>query len=168
MTNTIMDFERTLPEDFDGTFRFTNDSDEDFTGKWGGKEYNFPAHATSPMVIFEATPIEIQSIRKKFARDWADREYQKSPAFLALMKQERNADGTPRLNSIHAAGTYGLDQLTPYIQRCLKPLPVSKATVKVTAKARLEDSLHQDEEGDLVTQAVEKNISLKDKFKKKS
>lgn len=162
-----MDFENVLPEDFDGTFKFTNDSDEDFTGKWGGKEYTFPARTTSPMVIFEATPLEIQQIRKKFAKDWAEREFIKSDAFKFLMKQERNADGTAKLNSFHAAGSYGLDQLTPYIQRCLKPLTNAKAKVTKVVRPQLEESLHKDEEGDLVTQAVDKGISLKDKFKKK-
>lgn len=162
-----MDFEPVLPEDFDGTFRFTNDSDEDFVGKWGGKEYLFPARTTSPIVIFNATALEIQQIRKKFAKDWAEREYQKSDAFRALLKQERNSDGSPRLNSFHAAGSYGIDQLTPFIQRCLKPLPNAKATVKVIEKQPLEETLHRDDEGDLVTQAVDKGISLKDKFAKK-
>lgn len=162
----IMDFEPVLPEDFDGTFRFTNDSDEDFIGKWGGREYTFPAHTTAPMVIFDATALEIQQIRKKFAKDWAEREYQKSDAFKNLVKQERNADGTPRLNSLHQAGSYGIDQLAPYIQRCLKPLVTAKAVVKTVVRPKLEESLHQDEEGALVTQAVDKGISLKDKFKK--
>jgi len=162
-----MDFEPVLPEDFDGTFRFTNDSDEDFVGKWGGKEYIFPAHTTSPMVIYDATALEVQQIRKKFAKDWAEREFTKSDAFKMLTKQEKNADGTPRLNSIHQAGSYGIDQLTPYIQRCLKPLQNAKASVHTVVRPKLEDSLHTDEEGDLVTQAVDKGISLKDKFKKK-
>lgn len=159
----IMDFEHVLPEDFDGTFRFTNDSDEDFIGRWNSKEYVFPAHTTSPMLIPEQTALEIQQIRKKFAKDWAEREYQKSDAFRNLLRQERNADGSPRLNSFQAAGSYGLDQLIPYIQRCLKPLPNAKAKVVVPEKKLLEDSLHRDEEGELVTKSIDKKLSLREK-----
>lgn len=162
-----MKYEPVLPEDFDGFFYFTNDSDEDFTTKWDGNEYTYPAHTTSRMVIPNRTALEIQQIRKKFAKEWADREYQKSEPFQRLMKQEKNPDGTPRLNSFHQAGSYGLDQLTPYIQQCLKPLPEGKAKVATVVKPKLEESLHRDEEGDLVTQAVDKGISLKDKFAKK-
>ena len=138
MEKDIMRFEHVLPEDFDGTFRFTNWSDEDFVGRWGGREYVFPKQTTSPMVITEATPLEVQQIRKKFAKDLAEREFTKGEAFQRLLKQERNADGTGRLNSMHQAGSYGIDQLTPFIQKCLEPLPVSHAAVKAAPKEDLE------------------------------
>lgn len=159
----IMEFERTLPEDFDGTFRFTNWTDEDFIGKWGSKEYIFPKYSTSPMIILSQTPLEIQQIRKKFAKDLAEREYFKSSSYANLLKQERNNDGSPRLNSIHQAGTYSLEALTPFIQRCLEALPTAKAIVQDSPLEPLENKLSRNESGELNSEAVDKKISLKKK-----
>lgn len=150
----IMSYESVLPENFDGTFRFTNATDEDFTGKWGSKEYNFPAKTTSPIFMPNQTPLEIQSIRKKFAKDLAEREFYKNSEYKRLMKQEKNDDGSPRLNGIHSAGTYSIDQLTPYIQQCLVPLQAAQAEVREVKKASLEESLTRDEAGELNTFAV--------------
>ena len=161
--NNIMTPARTLPEDFDGTFRFTNWTDEDFVGRYGSKDYRFPAKTTSPMIIVDQTPLEIQQIRKKFARDLAEREFGNSESFERLKKQERNSDGTPKLNSIHQAGTYSLDVLAPYIQRCLEPLPEAKATVTDSPTEPLENKLSRNYEGELNSVAVDKKISLKKK-----
>ncbi len=158
-----MKYEPTLPEDFDGVFRFTNWSNEEFTGAWGGKKYIFPAETTSPMVIPEHSPLEIQYIRKKFAKDLAEREYYKSQNYKNLLKQERNTDGSPRLNGIHSAGTYSLDQLTDYIQKCLEPLPLSKALVQNIEKRPVEDTLTRNNKGKLNTEAIDGNESLTDK-----
>lgn len=156
----VMKYERTLPEDFDGTFYFTNDSDEDFIGKWGGKEYRFAAHATSPILIMDASPLDIQQIRKKFARDWAVKEFGKSETYQKLLAQERNPDGTPRLNSIHQGGTYSDNDLIALIQRCLKPLPVKRAEVKTIEKTPIEDKLSRDNDGELNTMVVSQNADL--------
>lgn len=164
---SIMKFESVLPENFDGVFRFTNWSDDDFVGIWGGKEYLYPAHSTSPMLIPEHSPIEIQHIRKKFAKDLAQREFYKGGAYNKIMAQERNPDGTPRLNSIHQAGTYSMNDLTPLIQRCLEPLPITNATVRAVEKEPLEDKLTRDEEGQLVTEAIDKKASLREKALRK-
>lgn len=158
-----MKYEAILPVDFDGTFRFTNWTDEDFVGKWGGKEYHFPAGTTSPMVIVEHTPLEIQQIRKKFAKDLAEREYVKSDAYSFLIKQERNPDGTARLNGIQSAGSYSIDALAPFIQRCLEPLPVAQATIVKAQGQPLEEKLTRDEEGNLNTEVVDRKTSLKAK-----
>lgn len=158
-----MKYESVLPADFDGTFRFTNWSDEDFVGEWNSKKYTFPAKTTSPMIIPDQTPLEIQSIRKKFAKNLAEREFGKSLEFGKLMAQERNTDGSPRLNSIHQAGAYSIEALTPYIQKCLIPLPLSHAEVSVSRAVPLEEKLTRNEEGELNTQAVDKKISLKQK-----
>lgn len=159
----IMKYETILPEDFNGVFQFTNWSEEDFTGKWGGREYTFPKLSTSPMIIPEHSPLEIQNIRKKLAKDLAEREFFKSKEYARFKAQETNADGTPRLNSIHMAGTYSLDSLAPYIQRCLEPLPVSKAFVAEAPKPKLEDALSKDDEGNLRTQVVDSKTSLREK-----
>lgn len=163
MSEDIMKYETVLPEDFDGTFRFTNPTDEDFIGKWGGKDYRYPAQSTSPMIIPEHSPLEIQNIRKKFAKDLGEREFYKSKNYSSLLAQERNVDGSPRLNSIHMSGTYSMDQLTPFIQQCLKPLPISKAIVTEMHKDKLEDKMSRDEEGDLNTVAISQKTSLRDK-----
>lgn len=148
---SIMKYDTILPEDFTGVFHFTNSSDEDFTGVWGGKEYLFPAMTTSPMVIPEHSPLEVQYIRKKFAKDLAEREFYNSDSYKKLMAQERNSDGSVRLNGIHSAGTYSLDQLTQYIQKCLEPLPLSKALVTEIQKPHIEDFLSKNDAGEFNT-----------------
>lgn len=161
---TIMKVETVLPEDFDGTFKFTNWTDEEFVGVWGKKQYHFPSLSTSPMIMADYSPLEVQNIRKKFAKDLAEREFFKSQAYKErFMSQERNPDGSPRLNSIHQAGTYSLDTLTPFIQRCLEPLPISKADVTIAAPDKMEDKLSRNEEGELNTEAIDKKTSLKKK-----
>lgn len=159
----IMKFSPVLPADFDGTFRFTNFTDEDFVAKWGGKEYRFPAKTTSPIVIHDQTPLEIQQIRKKFAKDLAEREFGKGPEYLKLLAQERNPDGSPRLNSIQQAGTYSLDTLAPLIQRCLEPLPAGHVEVSDSPKRPLEETLSRNDSGEPNTVAIDKKISLKKK-----
>lgn len=151
--------ESVLPVDFDGVFRFTNWSDEDFVGVWGSREYHYPAQTTSPMIIPEHSPLEIQHIRKKFAKDLAEREYFKSQGYQTL----RGTEGTPGnrvMNSIHQAGTYSINELTPFIQRALEPLPVGKATVVQVKRPKLEDILSRDEEGNPNTGAVRTDKDL--------
>lgn len=158
-----MKFETVLPEDFDGVFRFTNWTDEDFVGMWGGKEYHYPRESTSPMIIPEHSPLEIQHIRKHFAKKLGEREFFKNAKYKALQAQERNTDGSPRLNSIQMAGTYNLSDLTPYIQQCLKPLKIEKAFVVESVKEPMEDKLSRNEDGELNTEAVDRKTSLKQK-----
>jgi len=152
-----------LPEDFDGQFYFTNFTDEDFVGKWGGKLYTFPAKSRSPMVIPEHSPLEIQNIRKKFAKDLAEEQFYKSDKYKFLMKQERNADGTPRLNGIQQAGTYNDGDLNDFIQRCLEPLDVKRATSKKMDLPNIQDSLSRNDSGELNTEVVDPKSSLKEK-----
>ncbi len=163
MAKDIMEFEKVLPVDFDGTFRFSNWTDEDFVARWDSKEYIFPAKTTSPIFMPNQTPLEIQQIRKKFAKDLAEREFFKSQDYKKLMAQERNIDGSPRLSGIHGAGTYSLDSLAPFIQRGLEPLPASKVTVKPVASVPIEETLSKNEEGELNTEAIDKKTSLRKK-----
>lgn len=160
--DNIMKFETVLPADFDGVFRFTNASKEDFIGIWGGKEYVFPAETTSPMVIPDQSPLEIQNIRKKFAKDYAEREFYKSKSYKVMQGQE-GKPGNRTMNSIHQAATYTLKDLEPWIQQCLKPLPVSKATVRSVSKEPLENKLSRNDDGELITEAIDKNTSLRNK-----
>lgn len=141
-----MSYEPVLPTDFDGVFRFTNWSTEDFVGKWGSKEYQFPALTTSPMVIPECSPLEIQHVRKKFAKNLAEREFYRSKGYKVLADQE-GKPGNRTMNSIHQAAVYSINELTPYIQRALEPLPVSRAIVRNATKRSTEAELTRNEDG---------------------
>lgn len=158
----LMKVSNVLPEDFDGTFYFTNDSDEEFIGKWGGKEYHFAPRSTSPIIIMEETPLNIQQIRKKFARDWAQEQFGRSAEFEKLRSLEHNPDGSPRLNSFQTANQYSENDLIELIQRCLKPLPKAKARVSEMPSLHIEDKLSTDDDGALNTAAVKTDTDLKD------
>lgn len=159
----VQQFETILPEDFDGTFRFTNATDEDFIGKWGNKQYLFPAQKTTPMLILDATPLEVQQIRKKFARDLGEREFFKSRAGQSMQMGERNADGSARFNSIHMAVGYTDADIAPFVQACLRPLAAAKATVQDSPKENFEDKLAKNDDGEIVTEAIDKKTSLRKK-----
>lgn len=157
-----------LPPDFDGTFRFTNASEEDFTDSWNGRGYTFPAMRTTPMIIMDASPVEIQNIRKKFAKKWAVREYFKSDKYKRQVAQERNADGSAKFNSFKQAGQYSDIDLEPYIQQCLTPLPTAQLIVTEAVPEDIESKLSRDEDGELNTQIVSPRGSLKLKNKEKN
>ena len=40
-----------IGKDFDGVFRFTNATNEDFSALWNNVEYIFPAGKTVPLII---------------------------------------------------------------------------------------------------------------------
>lgn len=139
-----------LPEDFDGVFRFTNFTDSDFTTRWDNIEYTFPANKTSPMVM-NFTPVEIQNIRKKFARELAEREFYKTEKFKGMNDPKHGAK--PAL--------YTDSDLTPFIQRCLEPLPIVSAKAKVLPKQKLEEINAMDmETGEPITQPLNQKKSL--------
>lgn len=157
-----MKYESTLPEDFDGVFKFTNWSDEEFVGVWGKKEYHFPANATSPMIIPEHSPLEIQHIRKKFAKDLAEREFFKGQRYETYRKPEGEL-GNRTMAGIHTANAYTLDDLKDGIQKCLKPLEVQRAFVAPVQEIPLESKLTTNDDGELNTIAVDKKASLKER-----
>lgn len=138
-----------LPEDFDGVFRFTNWSNEDFTARWDKVEYKFAANKSSPMIM-PFTPAEIQNIRKKFARELAEREFYKTPKFAELNKHIPG--GQPAI--------YTDSDLTPFIQRCLEPLPIVRAAAKVVEGVNLEEKMSRDEQGEVVTTLLDQKKSL--------
>lgn len=107
--------------EFDGVFRFTNDTTEDFIGLWNNKEYVFPAKSCCPIIIQDETLEGIQSIRKKWAYKLAVHEFYKSKTYKTMSKMGR---GLPP--------TFDEKLLEPMIESCLKPLPIAKA--KVTKK----------------------------------
>lgn len=137
-----------LPEDFDGTFRFTNFTNEEFKTRWNNKEYTFPPMATTPILIYDATPLEIQSIRKKFARELAVKVYYGTDKFN-------------KMNSIvdRKPPTYTDDDLTPFIQRCLESLPIARATVKEMDRDS-DKRYKKDGKGNPITKIISKDDSL--------
>lgn len=165
--NDIMKMERVLPEDFNGVFEFTNWTDEEFIGKWGGKEYRFPPQSRSPMLIPEHSPIEVQNIRKKFAKDLAEREFFKTPKYEVLRLREGVKDELgmvqPRAQGMSHAGQYTLVDLVPFIQKCLEPLPIKKATVTVAPKPNVEENLTRNKHGQLNSEAIDETVSLVDR-----
>lgn len=149
----VMKYENVLPENFNGTFDFTNWSDEDFDGVWGGIAYTFPANSTSPMIL-PFSPLEIQHIRKKFAKDLAEREYFKSKEYKVLQKQE-GTPGNRTFNSFQSAGQYFEGDLVSYIKRALDPLQQARATPRKVATQSVEDKLSLDDKsGKPVTAAM--------------
>lgn len=153
----------TLPVGFNGVFHFTNWSDQEFVGVWGKKEYHFPAKSTSPMLIPEHSPLEIQHIRKKFAKDLAEREFFKSQKYESLRAVEGPIEGgtiTPRLASSLSANTYTDTDLIALIQRALEPLPVQEAFVAPIQGVSVEDKLTRNDDGELNTAAIKSDKDL--------
>ncbi len=138
-----------LPKDFDGTFKFTNARDTEFKARWNSVEYTFPAMKTIPMVIANATPLEVQSIRKKFAREWAIEEWYKSPKFIGMNNVPLG--GMPAL--------YTDSDLIPFIQKCLEPLPLAHATAKLIVNND-DSKFTVDQKGRKRTRVLDPNESL--------
>lgn len=164
---SVMSYESVLPSDFDGVFRFSNPSDEDFIGIWGSKQYLFPAGTTTPLVIAEHSPLEVQHIRKKFAKDLAEREFYKSKGYKHQLDREgsrtKNGMWQPTGYGMSHAGTYTIKDLEPYIQECLKPLPASKLLTKPVEREPLENIIHRKDDGSLNTEAIDQKTSLRKK-----
>jgi hypothetical protein len=125
----------TLPADFDGTFRFTNWTDRDFTAKWGGVEYTFPALKTTPMVILSVTPYELQNIRKKFAKTLAEREFFQSKEHNRLDAMNKSEN----IRTFAAAVTYTPGNLEVLVQKCLEPLTPAPAPKPVVVPKVVEE-----------------------------
>ncbi len=159
---SIMKYETVLPVDFDGVFKFTNWSDEEFVGVWGKKEYHYAANTTSPMIIPEHSPLEIQHIRKKFAKDLAEREFFKSQKYETYRSPE-GVLGNRTMSGIHTANTYTLTDLAEGIQKCLKPLAVQRAFVSTKQEIPMEAKLSTNDEGELNTVAVDKKANLRER-----
>lgn len=145
-----------LPIDFDGVFRFTNFTDSEFKASWNKKEYTFPPKSTVPMIILEATPQEIQYIRKKFAKELAEKVFYEGDSIKKL--DAMNTNGSQ--NSFRTAVTYTPKDLEPYIQRCLESLPVAKAKVVETPPVDEDNMLRKDNKGKRVSKVLDGDESL--------
>jgi hypothetical protein len=124
-----MEEKNVLPADFDGVFRFTNWTEVEFKARWNSVEYTFPPLRTTPMIIPNATPEEVQHIRKKFARELAEKVFYETEKFKYMNSQERGQ--VPAL--------YTDSDIAPYVQKCLEPLPIAKATTQVLPKDKKEN-----------------------------
>lgn len=133
-----------LETDFDGVFRFSNNSDEDFTCLWNNREYIFPAKTRSPIVIPNESLENIQEIRKKWAFKWAEKEWYKSDEYERMSKM---GGGLPPTRNDKV--------LEPLIQMCLVPLPLGKAEVKEGKPEKLNIK---------ASKAVSENASLNQVF----
>ncbi len=147
-TQTIKPFGDPLPKDFDGIFRFTNSTDEEFVTRWNNVEYRFPPMSTTPILINTATPLEIQNIRKKFARELAVKQYYGTDKFK---KMDSIKDKKPP--------TYTDDDLTPFIQKCLEPLAPGRAVVRELERDN-EKKYRKNSKGEPITKVIDKDTSL--------
>ena len=152
-----------LPPDFDGDFFFSNPDTEEFIGKWGGKEYHYAPQTRSKMIIRGAAPEEVQQIRKKFAKELGERMFFASQKAKQMVGIERQSNGEPVMRSIHQANVYSDADLKPYIQACLDELALKSATVTDAPKSPIEEKLHRDEDGELVSRAVKDRQPLHEK-----
>lgn len=111
--------------EFDGVFRFTNPTDKDRTYLWNNKEYTFPAKSTVPLVIMGEPLENIQEIRKRFAYRMAEERFyenEKPSIGDSYDKLKKMGNGLPP--------TFNPEILEPWIEECLKPLPIGRAIVK--------------------------------------
>ena len=120
--NEVEDFD----PDFDGVFRFSNPTDEDFITLWNNKEYTYPAGQTVPMIIANESLENIQQIRKYFAKRLAEREFFKTKDFRNVRNGIKDKDAGRNV----IPSTYNEGELQPFIDQCLKPLPIGKQKVK--------------------------------------
>lgn len=115
----------------DGVFYFTNpglfkerqeDGSEsaDFTALWNNKEYTFKAKTTVPLVISGCTPEEVQEIRKRFAKKYAQAWFHQTKRYKDLVKAGQNLPATYNEDTEFGA----------VIQQCLTPLPKGILTTK--------------------------------------
>lgn len=127
-------------------FYFTNNSNEDWTTQWNKIIYTFPKKKTVRMYIQDATPLEVQNIRKMFAYRFAQDQFLKSAEYKHLVALGK---GT--------ATSYSDKLFQPWIDECLKPLPKAKLQVQ---------ELEENQEANFkATKPVSKSMSLNEQFK---
>ncbi len=115
----------------DGVFYFTNpgllkvkgkDGKEtmDWSVLWNNKEYTFKGKTTVPLIIANEPPENVQVIRRKFAKKYAQAWFHTTKKYKELVK-----------NGGYIPATYDEDtEFQEVIQACLTPLPKSQAEVK--------------------------------------
>lgn len=129
----------------DGVFYFSNTADEDFTVLWNNIEYTFKAHTCSPILIPDATPVQVQEIRKRFAYKWAEQQWFAGKEYKRLVKIGKDKPAT-RDDKV----------LEPLIELCLTPLV--KEVAKTKAVPRKEVKMRG-------SKAIGKNANLNYEFR---
>lgn len=120
-------------DDFDGIFKFTNATSEDFVTLWNNKEYTYPAMKTVPMIIAGESLENIQQIRKYFAKRLAEREYLKSKGFIKIQNGIKDTNAGRYV----IPSSYDEKELQPWIDQCLTPLEIGRAKVHEIPEERL-------------------------------
>ncbi len=136
----------TLPE-FEGVFRFTNPTEEEFTTMWNSVNYTFPPMSTSPLIIPTESSENIQNIRKVFAKRLGIKYFYDSNRYNELNELTKKT-GVPALIDIDKEPIF-----IDFIQKCLEPLPVARVTTKAAAKTTAPVSDH--------TKVIDEKVSLK-------
>jgi hypothetical protein len=145
---------QTLPEDFNGVFYFTNPTDTEFESYWNSVKYTFPAEKTVPLIIPAESPLGVQEIRKKFAKELATLMFYKTD------KYRIREESAPAGGMVQNPAIFTEADLAPYIQMCISPLPLAQATAKVEVLDQTEKKMHVDEEGKRRTKVVKSGDSL--------
>lgn len=112
-------------EDFSGIFYFTNPTKKERKYLWNNKEYSFPPESTVPLIIATETLENIQEIRKRFAYRMAEERFyegETTPNGSNYLKLKEMGGGLPP--------TFNEKILEPFIEECLKPLPIKRAKVE--------------------------------------
>lgn len=115
----------------DGVFYFTNpglfktknkqgELTTDWAVLWNNKEHIFEGKTTSPLIIANEPPENIQTIRRKFAFKYAQAWFHQTKRYKDLVKSGGLIPATYDEDS----------EFLNVIQACLTPLPKSQAKVR--------------------------------------
>lgn len=144
-------------EEFSGTFYFTNPTDTERKYLWNNKEYLFPPKSTVPLVIMGEPLENIQEIRKRFAYRMAEERFyegEKPSVGESYDKLKKMGNGLPP--------TFNPEILEPWIEECLKPLPIKRAAVKEgkkdTLKYKSTKAIGKDDNPNYIFAEENKNI----------
>lgn len=114
-----------INDEFAGVYYFTNPTKMDRKYLWNNKEYTFPAESRVPLIIMGEPLENIQEIRKRFAYRMAEERFYEGevpPTGEDYIKMKEMGRGLPP--------TFDPRILEPFIEECLKPLPIKRGTIK--------------------------------------
>ncbi len=143
-------------------FPFTNPLEKEVSLTWGKKIYTFPPRSTTNLLglISDATPLEIQGIRKEFAFRLSEQMFFASDEYKAMAAQApAGSNLTPPL--------IPMDKRIQFMQLCLEPLSKAHAKVKDMPEIDIESKLHIDPNtGKPVSKPIKKGEDLIGKAKR--
>lgn len=125
-----------LPADFEGVFRFTNPTDEEFKTLWNSVEYTFPPMQTVPLIIPTESPENVQEIRKRFAKRLGEKYFFSSGRYYELNDLTKKT-GIPPLVDFEKEPVF-----IEFVQKCLEEMPRGQATVEKIAAVETPVSEH--------------------------